>query len=273
MIDQIALTSLLTGIEHIGALSTITTKIFRMITDSDYDTTHLADVISRDPAISAQLLKIANSAYFQRSEPIKTIKQAIVTLGLQNVKGILYGIQMFGIFKGKNDPKNFDIMTFYKHTIAGAVIASQYKIPQGISITSDNLYIAGLLRNLGVLAIRQFIPTTFGYILSLMETDKLSFANAAMYQIGNGHRYVTYTICKNWKLPDSMIDAYTNDDDITLESKTIRDAIKYADDLLQATHYATWDMFYMPNFLDTTMPNREIYDETTKIIDSISDLL
>jgi len=102
--------------------------------------------------------------------PIKTIKHAVTHLGLANIKSIIFAIEILGTFKGRLASDKFSDVDFWKHSIAGGIIASN---TPGLWECGFRLGLFGrLLRNLGVLAIRQFMPGEFDKILELIDQEK-----------------------------------------------------------------------------------------------------
>lgn len=272
-LNQEAFQQILNSIEHIGSPEKISLKILQKTSNPDYSIDDVSEIISKDPTISAQILKIANSVHFSRLEPVKTIKQAVIKLGLSNIKSILFSIEMFGIFKGTSSSKGFNEKDFWKHSVAGAIIASKYAETDSSATDPDVIYIAALIRNLGVLAIRQFIPGEFDIIVKLMECDTLSFAGASRAILGASHRQIIYMIGLRWNLPRSILEAIDENSycqDQSSESSHIKNAILFADDLLQVAGFSIWDPFYMPGNVDFHgIPCEDIFNEASTVVDKI----
>lgn len=89
-LNREAFQQILFNIEHIGSPEKVSLKLLQKTSNPDYSTDDVSEIISKEPTISAQILKIANSVHFSRLEPVKTIKQAVIKLGLSNIKSILF---------------------------------------------------------------------------------------------------------------------------------------------------------------------------------------
>lgn len=273
-LNREAFQQILFNIEHIGSPEKVSLKLLQKTSNPDYSTDDVSEIISKEPTISAQILKIANSVHFSRLEPVKTIKQAVIKLGLSNIKSILFSIEMFGIFKGTSSSNGFKEKEFWKHSVAGAIIASKYAEYDSSLTDPDIVYVAALIRNLGVLAIRQFIPGEFDIIVKLMECDTLSFASASRAVLGASHRQIIYMIGLRWNLPRSIVEAIDDKNNIcqdqTSESSQIKNAILFADDLLQVAGFAIWEPFYMPGNVDFHgIPCEDIFNEASTVVDKI----
>lgn len=165
-------------------------------------------------------------------------------------------------------------MDFWKHSVAGAIIASKYAEFDSSVTDPDVIYIAALIRNLGVLAIRQFIPGEFDIIVKLMECDTLSFASASRAVLGASHRQIISMIGLRWNLPRSIVEAIDDKNiicqDQTSESSQIKKAIFFADDLLQVASFAIWEPFYMPGNVDFHgIPCEDIFNEASTVVEKM----
>jgi HD-like signal output (HDOD) protein len=272
LINEESLQQIIYNIEHIGTPQGISFKLIQKTSGDEYNAEDLAGLLSQDPTICAQILKVSNSALFSRGMPIKTIKHAVTHLGLANIKSIIFAIEILGTFKGHLVSEKFNDMDFWKHSIAGGIIASKYARTLGMQ-DLDLVYLAAILRNLGVLAIRQFMPGEFDKILELIDQEKTSFENACKAVLNATHREITYLIGQRWNLPLVIIDAINdrvNSFEIGEEALRIRKAITFADDLLHISKFCLWDPYFMILTVDFRgIPCEEYIKEASETVDSI----
>jgi HD-like signal output (HDOD) protein len=270
ILNENAFQQIVWNIEHIGTPHSVSLKLLEKTSNPDYTASDLADIISQEPTVAAQILKIANSVHFSRMEPVKTIKQAVIKLGSSNIRSILFSIEMFGVFRGNCSSERFKEPEFWKHSVAGAIIASKYAQFDKSITDSDIVYAAALIRNIGVLAMRQYIPGEFEQMLTVQSTEGFPFEFVSKAIIGVSHRHVAYMIGLRWSLPRSIIEAIDdriNPYEQSRESSEIRKAIVFADDLLQVTKFGVWDQFYMPGNVDFhDVPCEEIFNEASTIV-------
>lgn len=270
-LDQEALQQIIWNIEHVGTPQSVSTKLIEK-SSNDLSDCDLAEMISQDPTVSAQILKVANSVHFSQGRSIKTITQAVVHLGTTNVKRILFAVELLGVFHGHLSNEKFDEKDFWKHSLAGAIIASRYA-DLHLSVDTELVYSAALIRDLGVLVIRQYIPSDFNVAIMLIESKKMPFSKASKSVVGVTHRHLGYMLGLRWNLPKLIIEAIddqVNPHDISQETQQIRKAIRFADDLLRLTEYAVWDPHYtLGNVEFQGIPCREIFNETTTMVDEV----
>lgn len=272
LINEESLQQIILNIEHIGTPQGISFKLIQKTSGDAYATEDLAELLSQEPTICAQILKVANSALFSRGKPITTIKHAVTHLGLTNIKNVIFAVEILGIFKGQLTSKKFNDMDFWKHGIAGGIIASKVAQSAGWQ-DMDLFYMAAILRDLGVLAIRQFMPGEFEKILSLTEYEKLSFESACKAVLSASHREIMYLIGLRWKLPSVIIDAINdrvNPHEIGRVASAIRKAIRFADDLLQSSKYCVWDRYFLVSEADFFgVPVEEYLKEASETVEGI----
>jgi HD-like signal output (HDOD) protein len=259
---------IISGIEHVGSPNQIVIKLLEKVS-TDIDIDEIAADIAKDATVSALILKTANSVRFARGERVKTIKEAVVHLGMENIKRILFAIDLIGIFKGNYVSEQFSEMDFWNHTLAGAILASKYATFKK-SCNPEIAYVAALFRNIGVLAIRQFLPVEFNQILLFQNTEVSDFHALSKTFLGVSHREIAYMICQKWNLPSSIAlslrDTITPAEN-TKEIQDMREAILFADELLHVTKYCVWDNNYLPGNLDFHgIPCEEMFTETINTV-------
>lgn len=247
------------NIENIGTAPTVTLRVLQEVKKPEGDLQAIARLIMDDPRISAQVLKVANSPLFAGLARISTVSQAVVTLGLQNIQQILFAIELFGVFKGEGIRSDFSEETFWKHSLAGAMLTEEL-CSSDRKIDSETAYLAALLRNIGVLAIRQYLTGEFEIINALMQTNGVDFITASQMILGNHHKNIGYLIAQQWKLPEKIVSALGKAEskgEIAEELNRIRTIIDTADSILAEKKYCQWDI----NFNAVCEIDKEISEE------------
>jgi two-component system cell cycle response regulator len=236
------------NIEHIGTSPELSIKILQAVERTDSNMNDVVKIILEEPTVCAQILKVANSAYYYRGERINNMTGAVVHLGLENVRRILLAIELIGVFKANSVLTFFNEINFWKHSVAGALLASELSSTAAKNDT-ESAYLCGLLRNVGVLAIRQFLPKEFYQIYEMIGKKNVPFKNASKETIGIDHREITHLLCMRWNLPDKIIRVLSELEKNEEERETVSDvtsAIDLADAILSIKGINEWDPFYKP---------------------------
>ncbi len=139
-------------------LPEIAIKIREAADDPDVNLNMMAEVIAHDPALSARLVKVANSAFMGRSVKVESLNQAVTRIGLRQIKNIATAIAMEQLFVSKNDLIREYMTKTWEKTVnvacAGiAVMQHWQKEHKHTSLNIDTLTLAALVHTIGVLPI------------------------------------------------------------------------------------------------------------------------
>lgn len=193
--------------KHIGKLLAFPftiTKIVEISGDKSSGANDLAKVISSDSAISANILKVANSVHFAtRDQKIETLKDSIVRIGFEEVKKIALSLGVLNILDNEDKSYGFSRLDFWYHSLATALIAE--KIAKNAKHPNPSMvFLSGLLHEFGILLIDEFFEEVFKAILS-ETTEKATFViRAAESVLGVNHIDVVMELFNSWNIPDEL---------------------------------------------------------------------
>ena len=197
---------ILKSINTIPAFPATGNKVAQLLTKPDYSVNEVANVIKFDPSITANILKMANSAYFGPRHKISNINDAVVYLGQQN---LLRAIQTAGVSKyyKKGAPGYFDKVTdLWEHSVAVALM-SQIISKKVTGHEDTTLYTAALLHDVGKIIMGEFVRDSLVKISALVSTQNVSFLEAEESVIGINHAELGGKIAAYWKFPTEIIEA------------------------------------------------------------------
>lgn len=138
-------------------LPAIALKVREAADDPDINLNQMADVIAQDAALSARMLKIANSAYMGRTVKVESVTQAVTRIGLRQIKNVSTALAMEQLFVSKNDVIKSYLDKVWQRSVevvANAMAAFQvYSQDNRHNLNMDTLTLAALIHNIGVLPI------------------------------------------------------------------------------------------------------------------------
>ncbi|MFQ6007522.1 MAG: HDOD domain-containing protein [Candidatus Zixiibacteriota bacterium] len=171
----------------------------------------VAAVLSEDPAMSAKVLKLTNSAFYGLSREVDSVKQAVVIVGLEAIKNLVLSASVLDMFKGKNlDQESQE--EFWRHSLAtavcGRILAEKVK-SRGV-VDPDSAFSAGLLHDIGKMVILCFLPEEY----TLFKRERHINRDDPDYEIeqqvlGYNHAHIGGHLAAHWKLPARLGDAIT----------------------------------------------------------------
>jgi putative nucleotidyltransferase with HDIG domain len=197
--------------QSIIGLPTLPTVITQMIGLIDNPTTSARDVarlIATDQALTAKILKLANSAFYGFPREISTVNHAIVVLGFETVKSLGLSVSVLERFAGGGKDTAFDRQKFWEHSIACGVGARMLAAKSRYRVHGE-AFAAGILHDIGKLILSQFFPDEFGEIMTIVQTENLYIGEAEERVLGVTHAEIGSWLAEKWNLPAQLVDAIT----------------------------------------------------------------
>ena len=202
------LESLVQNIETLPVLPKIGTELFKMLNDENRTAQKVSDVISSDPAITAQILKVANSAFYKRQHQISTLKHAITMLGLSEVEKMAMALCSSAMSKHKLSPDlNVNISDFNAHLVMTAQLASRllgiFKFTMSIPA---EMYAIALFHDVGALVLGLNFPKDLKKVMDNIYKDKITFVESVKRYWGVTPVQVGGWLVAKWQLPKVFVE-------------------------------------------------------------------
>lgn len=193
-------------IPSIPTLPEVMTRVIKMVEDPRTTALELAEVIGKDQALTAKILKLANSAFYGFPQKIGTIHLAIVVLGFQSVKDLGLSAAVVETFNESEIPELFDLHKFWIHTIAVAAGCKLLSQDKKIAVGGE-IFVAGLLHDIGKLVLTRYLTDEYKEVLQTARRLKLSLVQVENEQLGFNHADVGGWLAEQWNLPRIQVNA------------------------------------------------------------------
>jgi HD-like signal output (HDOD) protein len=184
-----------TGKLLLPTLPEVALKVREVVNDPDATAAQLAEIIVTDAALSARLLKVANSPLYRGRVPVESVQTAVSRLGLQMVRNLVTSLVMEQMFKPTSRTLEKRMRQLWEHSTEVAAI-SQVIASKRSDIKTDEAMLAGLIHNIGVLPILMRAESIPGLIEDDAKLDQL---------IENLYPKVGEAILKNWQFPQNLV--------------------------------------------------------------------
>ena len=191
-------------------LPTLSPDVQRVLTSCDkhdISATELALVLSESPTIAARILGLANSAFFGQQGRIHSVLEAISVLGMVTVKSVSIGLVLSGVFRTDRCP-HFSIERYWVSTIMTAVMSNALRayVRKELRPSSDSLYMAGLLHNLGLLVLVHLYPAQIDTALAAYgENPGRELGDHIHDHLELDHYEAGIWLGSKWHLPEDML--------------------------------------------------------------------
>jgi putative nucleotidyltransferase with HDIG domain len=193
------------SIISLPTLPTVVSKMIQLVDNPKTSASSLARLIYTDQALTARILKLANSAYYGFPREISTVKMAIVVLGFNTVKEMGLSLSVFEVFKGGENDTTFDISRFWQHSIGCGSAARMLGRRLNYHLTGE-AFVAGLLHDIGKIIFRQYLSKEFMTIINKVSEGEVDLDEAEMNIIGTTHSQVGAWLAEKWNLPRIIVD-------------------------------------------------------------------
>ncbi len=191
--------------ENLPALPQAASKVLKLADDPDTSPREIEKAIEMDPAITAKILKVANSAFYGATS-VSSLGRAVSFLGMTTTRSVIVSIAMQQMISGKNVCPAFDLISYWAHSMAVATAArilGKLKLPG----KAEELYCAGMLHEIGLLAMDKFVPNDLQTAIVRARESRIPLEVAERELLGFTHGEVGTVLAKNWNLSPVMMDA------------------------------------------------------------------
>ncbi len=198
---QVIINKALSRIGDIATLPAVTVKIIETVENSRSTTRDLHDIIKNDIALSSKVLKVVNSAFYGLAGQIASVDRAIVRLGLSAVKNIAIASSIARMFKGEKITDKFSAKDLWTHSVAVAVSARSLARVAGHKAEAEEVFLAGLIHDLGLLVERQAFGDKLAEVVNLTTAGSDTFLNYEHQVFGADHQMFGMALAAKWKFP------------------------------------------------------------------------
>ena len=194
---------------EIASIKSVVTEILKIIRDEKSSAKDLKDIIERDPALCIRLIKLANSAYYGYPRTISDIQEAIVCTGFDAVKELALTQKVCELYQNSETFYNFSRELLWQHSLAVA-ICSKMIYRKEFMKPGDDIYVAGLLHDIGIIVEEQFVNELFTEALKKAQEEKEDFLKVEKQILGVEHQEIGKAISINWQFPDEFVYAISH---------------------------------------------------------------
>lgn len=185
-----------TGLKTIPSVAT---RLITMIDDETCSLQDFEDVIKVDPTLVLRLLKLVNSAYFSLRTKIKTISEAVVYIGVDNLRNLLVLDALKNLFLKDSNSEIFSRNRLWLHcsvaSICCQMISERIFVQKG-----EDAFLCGILHDIGLIVEDQVIPGGFGEFCQTFNPEVHDLTGYERRVMGTDHPTISYLLTKEWGL-------------------------------------------------------------------------
>ncbi len=198
---------ILDEIEMIPPFPDTIQRVLEICDNPDSDMSQVAQEIEKDPAMTADVLKIVNSAAFIQNQRIKSVNAAVTILGLKAIRQLTIASASVNVLSNKFNVYN----DFWEHSFMCGFYAKKIVEYLKLDIEPELVYLGGLLHDLGKIVLYNVNPEAMMQIQGL-EIDKTRTNSATLEEItlGISHAHIGAVVAENWEFSPDLVEMIRN---------------------------------------------------------------
>jgi putative nucleotidyltransferase with HDIG domain len=194
----------------------------KMINDPKSELTDIARQISMDPALTADLLKIVNSAQYMLAKKVDNISEAVKLVGVRGIKNLLYSYGTQKVLGDDTREKRQLWDHSYKTAFYAYNLAKNFKKNKNLL---DDVYVGGILHDMGKIIFASVHPDLLEKIRTFCSEKSLPTSTLEDFTAGMNHAEIGARVAEKWNFPEHLVHAIQFHHDPTAAAPEEQDLI------------------------------------------------
>jgi two-component system, cell cycle response regulator len=189
--------------DELPTLPTVASRLVSLTSREDTTLSDIADLVSQDISLSAKILKVSNSAFYSFPQQVGSIQQAVSILGTNAVRSLVLSFSFLTIKVGKKTSQ-FNFEKFWEQSLALAV-ASRLILEKVDNANTEEIFVSGLLQNLGELIFARTFPEEYDKVLTAIEEGQHDRISTEISIFGADHCFIGHEVARHWGFPSILL--------------------------------------------------------------------
>jgi putative nucleotidyltransferase with HDIG domain len=187
-------------IEYLPPVPAVMAELIQALNDEELDLNTLGRIISKDPSMAMNVLKVANSAFYGLRNKVATIEHAVRMLGTREISSLCIACSAVGVLKPSPKEPTIDLTAFWRHSVAAGIFAKLLASELNIGLL-NNIYLAGLVHDVGKIVLDRFAHDVYTSVVRLTHDEGILVLEAEQRVFGASHDTVGAWLMEKWQLP------------------------------------------------------------------------
>ncbi len=207
LLEEDSLRRLVTGMQQIPSLPTLYADVRREAESPTSSLKTIGAIISKDMGMTAKILQLVNSAYFGLRAAVSTPEQAVNLLGLDTIQALVLSVHVFSQFAAARG-SCFDMRRLWEASAETGMLARAIaKAEQAPVLVIDQAYTAGLLHDVGIMALMANVSDQYESILKTANDKNIPVWEVERQELGATHAEVGAYLLGLWGLSNPIVEA------------------------------------------------------------------
>ncbi len=196
-------------LDQLPPIPGVAVRIMEIVADPEFSTDELVATASTDPVLTGKVLRLCNSSLYGLSREIRTPGEAVAYLGTRTLVNLAISTCVAAYYHGKSEGYFLQEGELWKHSVACGM-ACQKLAARARSPMRNVAFTAGVLHNIGKVAMAEFIPDQADKIRRSLAEAPRDFTLVEREVLGMDHAEAGGIVAENWNLPEIMTNAIKN---------------------------------------------------------------
>src|SRR5580700_10177127 len=204
-LDRTHIDARLSGCACLPSLSSIDSALRELLGADQRYTSQIAEIIRRDPSLTARLLRLVNSVYYGMSKPVKNIEEAVFYLGVRQIRQLAMVTPIIEDFQKLAEGRQFPWRQFWRHCIATALMTRE--ITDLLQTQDDEIdYVAGLIHDVGKIVMASAFKDHFHEIHRRLSETEGDLLETEREILGVDHAELGAMYLRKQRLPEVFVE-------------------------------------------------------------------
>lgn len=199
-------------LDKLPTMPLVAAQMMELINAPETSAAALAKVVSKDPAVSARVLKIANSSFYSMSRQVTSLSTAVVILGERTLKGLVLAASM----RGMNQSYGKIEQMLWEDSMVCA-LGSRYLARKLGLADPEEAFMAGLFRHIGLVVLNNQESKAADFIIQSMKSGNQDMAKQEQELFGATHAEIGAAVLEHWKLSEALSLVALHHSDVALD--------------------------------------------------------
>lgn len=203
--DPLKLVDRIVGSSRVPTLPAAAIRLLKLCRSANTNAADLGEVIRVDPALTARLLEVVNSARYGLRQQVTSVDHAVAMLGIKAVRSLALGFSLLPMLRESADTMPA-LECVWRRSVIAAVAALEFAKATEDQQAVDDIFVPSLLQDLGVLAILAELRDPYNDLLRSTKSH-VDLATAECKLYGADHARVGAALARSWGFPPEIVDA------------------------------------------------------------------
>jgi len=215
IIDPGQLQSMLSNFEELPTIPDILFQILKILDDPDSGASDLAEVVRLDVALTARILRLANSPYYSTRGDMADIHRCIAVLGYRTIRqvAICVSVATSVVSAAARVKGQLDYRELWRHSVATGAIAKHLAEMSGYP-EPEEVFTAGLLHDLGKFVLEIYSPRSYGQVIGSRRENSMSLVEMERDAFGFDHAVLGEAFGFSWRFPSMLTRCFGHHHDL-----------------------------------------------------------